>query len=46
MKIKGAIVRITKTYAILKRLVNKILPIENTYHDTNETKGKRTKFNA
>ena len=36
-EIKGAIVRIAKTNAILKRPVNKLFPIENTYHDTNQT---------
>ena len=36
-EIKGAIVRIKKTNAILKRPVNKLFPIEYTYHDTNET---------
>ena len=34
---KGAIVRIKKTNAILKRPVNKLFPIEYTYHDTNQT---------
>ena len=36
-EIKGAIVRIAKTNVILKRLVNKLFPIENTYYDTNQT---------
>ena len=36
-EIKGAIVRIKKTNAILKRPVNKLFPIEYTYHDTNQT---------
>ena len=36
-EIKGAIVRIAKTNVILKHLVNKLFPIENTYHDTNQT---------
>ena len=35
-EIKGAIVRITKVKAVLKRPVNKLFPIENTY-DNNET---------
>ena len=26
-----------KTNAILKRPVNKLFPVENTYHDTNKT---------
>ena len=33
---KGAIVRIKKTNAILKRPVSKLFPIEYTYHDTKE----------
>ena len=33
---KGAIVRIKKTNAILKRHVNKLFPIEYTCHDTNQ----------
>ena len=36
-KIRGAITRIAKTNAILKRPVNKLFPIENTYQDTNQT---------
>ena len=36
-EIKGAIVRIENTNAILKRPVNKLFPIEYTYHDTNQT---------
>ena len=36
-EIRGAIVRITKTNTILKRPVNKLFAIENTYHDTNQT---------
>ena len=35
-EIKGAIVRIAKTNTILKRPVNKLLAVENTYHDTNQ----------
>ena len=34
---KGAIVRIKKANAILKRPVNKLFPTEYTYHDTNQT---------
>ena len=34
---KKAIVRIKKTIAIFKRPVNKLFPIEYTYHDTNQT---------
>ena len=33
----GEIVRIAKTNAILKRPVNKLFAVENTYHDTNQT---------
>ena len=36
-EIKEAIVRIAKTNVILKHLVNKLFPTENTYHDTNQT---------
>ena len=36
-EIRGAIVRITKTNTILKRPVNKVFTVENTYHDTNQT---------
>ena len=34
---KGAIVKIKKANAILKRPVNKLFPTEYTYHDTNQT---------
>ena len=34
---KGAIVRVKKDNVILKRPVNKLLQIEHTYHDTNQT---------
>ena len=37
LKQKGAIVRIKKTNAILKRPVNELFPIEHTFHDTNQT---------
>ena len=40
-EIRGAIVRIAKTNIILKRLVNKFFPIENTYQDTNQTGTER-----
>ena len=33
-EMRGAIVRIAKTNTILKLPVNKLLPVENTYHDT------------
>ena len=36
-EIRGAIVRIAKTNTILKRPVNKLFTVENTYHDTNQT---------
>ena len=36
-EIRGAIVRIAKTNTILKRLVNRLFAVENTYHDTNQT---------
>ena len=36
-EIKGAIVRIKKNNAILKRPVNKLFSIEYTYHDTRQT---------
>ena len=36
-EIRGEIVRITKTNTILKRPVNKLLPVEYTYHDTKLT---------
>ena len=32
-EIRGAIVRMAKTNAILKRPVNKLFPIENTYQE-------------
>ena len=35
-EITAAIARITKTIAILKRPINKFLPIENTNQDTNQ----------
>ena len=36
-EIKGAIVKIKETNAILKRPVNKLFPTEYTSHDTNQT---------
>ena len=36
-EIRGAIVRMAKTNAILKRPVNKLFTVKNTYHDTNQT---------
>ena len=35
--IRGAIVRIVKTNAILKRPVNQLFTVEKTYHDTKQT---------
>ena len=35
-EIRGAIVRIAETNTILKRPVNKLFAVENTYHDTNK----------
>ena len=34
-EIIGALVKITKTNTILKRPLNKLFAVENTYHDTN-----------
>ena len=36
-EIKVAIVRMAKTNTILKRPVNKLFTVKNTYHDTNQT---------
>ena len=36
-EIRGAIVRIANTNAILKCPVKKLYAVENTYHDTNQT---------
>ena len=36
-EIRGAIVRMAKTKTILKRPVNKLFTVKNTYHDTNQT---------
>ena len=36
-EVRGAIVRIAKTNAILKRPVNKLFLIKNAYQDTNQT---------
>ena len=35
-EIRGPIVIIAKTNIILKRPVNKLFGVENTYHDTNQ----------
>ena len=43
-EIKWAVVRIAKTNTTLKRPINKLFTVENTYHDTNETdKGTKVK---
>ena len=36
-KINGAIVKMAKTNTILKRAVNEIFTVKNTYHDTDQT---------
>ena len=36
-EIRGVTVRIEKINTILKRPVNKLFAVENTYHDTNQT---------
>ena len=36
-EIRGAIADIAKTNTVLKRSINKLFTIENTYHDTNQT---------
>ena len=44
-EIRGPIMRIAKTNTILKRPVNKLFTVENTYHDTNQTdKAKEQKL--
>ena len=44
-KIRGAIVRIVKTNTMLKRPVNNLFTVENTYPDTNQTdKAREQKF--
>ena len=35
--IRGETVRIAKTNTMLKRPVNKLFSVENTYHDTEQT---------
>ena len=40
-EIRRAIVKIAKTNIILKRPVNKLFTVENTYHDTNQTNKAR-----
>ena len=41
LKQKGAILRIKKDNSILKHSVNKLIPIQYTYHDTNQTNKAR-----
>ena len=36
-EIRGEKVRVAKTKTILKRPVNKLFAVKNTYHDTNQT---------
>ena len=36
-QVRGALVRIAKTNAILKRPIKKLFIVENTYRDTNQT---------
>ena len=36
-EIRGATVRMVKANTILKRLVNKLFTVKNTYHDNNQT---------
>ena len=44
-EIRGVIVRIAKTNAILKRPVKKLFTVQNTYHDTNQTdKARERRF--
>ena len=47
-EIRGAIVRMTKINTIVKRPVNKLFTVKNTYPDTNQTDkaGKGTKVKA
>ena len=40
-EIRGAIVRIAKTDTILKRPVNNLFTVENTYHNINKTNKAR-----
>ena len=40
-QIRQAILRIAKTNTILKRPVNKLFTVENTYSDTNQTDNAR-----
>ena len=44
-EIREAIMRIAKTNTILELPLNKLVTVENTYHDTNQTdKAKEQKF--
>ena len=40
-EIRGAIIRIAKASTILKRPINKLFAVENTYHETNQTNKAR-----
>ena len=41
-EIRGRIVKISNTNTVLKRPLNKLFTVENTYHDSNQT-GKARK---
>ena len=44
-KLSGAIVKMAKTNTILKRAVNEIFTVKNTYHDNDQTdKAKEQKL--
>ena len=48
-QVRGALVRIAKTNAILKRPIKKLFIVENTYRDTNQTdkaKGQKVRREA
>ena len=44
-EIRGAIVRMVKTDAILKHPLNKLFTVKNTYHDSNQTDKARSSRN-
>ena len=48
-QVRGALVIIAKTNAILKRSMKKLFIVENTYRDTNQTdkaKGQKLRWEA
>ena len=48
-QVRGALVRIAKTNAILMRPIKKLFIVENTYRDTNQTdkaKGQKLRWEA